>query len=318
MNALDFKNWREKLRLTQQQVADRLGVSRTTIQNWESDTPIPQSVEMSCKVWGHRIKQENPAIGPLTLVYSDGPMFIDPYGPRRRPAMMQQEPFPTNAAVLARVQQLAGGTNFYNPFVIEADHQPLWNAPELARVLQGEDSDAPTLANMLHKTAKAVRDDAANFVRSGPKSPTPAEKEARKKAIVAQADLLDKFAEGSLSEIAGNYLAVEKIFEQLRTLGTRAPDQLVSGIAFAVSVFDRYPLVQEDVITEEGNDRILHYKGYELRFPKIPIFPNKWTINLCSNDPRLFNKLGSRNIVIDGRTREEAIANAKTYVDELG
>jgi hypothetical protein len=317
MNASEFRASRERLGQTQQQVADRLGVSRTTIQNWETNTPIPQTVDMSCKVWEHRIKQENSGIGPLTLIYSDGPMFVDPYGPRRRPAMMQQEPHPSNAAVLARVQQLAGQPNFHNPFVLEADQTFLWNLPELARVINGDDKDAPTLANMLRKAAKAVRDDSANFVRSGPRIPTPDEIKVRQRAIIDQADLLDKFANCSLTAIVRNQLAIEDIFAKLRELGTRAPDALVSGIAFAHSVFDRYPLIEEDVITEDGNDLVLHYKGYEARFPKVPMFSHKWTINLCSDNPHLFNKLGG-NVVIDGRSRDEAIAKAKQRVDELG
>lgn len=318
MNAAEFKAWRQNLRLTQQEVADRLGVSRTTIQNWENNTPIPQTVDMSCKVWEHRLQQENPAVGPLTLIYSDAPMFVDPYGPRRRLAMIQQEPYPTNAAVLARVQQLAGQPNFHNPFVIAADQSTLWNLPELSRVLRGEDEEAPTLTNMLRKAAKIVREDSANFVRSGAGWPTQAEIAARQKDIIAQADLLERFAGENLPAIARHQLAIEDVFANLRQLGLRAPDALVSGIAFALSVFDRYPLLEaEDMIVEDGNDMVLHYKGYEARFPKVPMFPNKWTINLCSNDPRLLNKLGG-NVVIDGRSREDAIAKTKEHVDELG
>jgi hypothetical protein len=318
MDAAQFRAWRVRVGLTQQQVADRFGVSRTTIQNWESNTPIPQTVDMSCRIWEHRLKQESPAVGPLTLIYSDGPMFVDPYGPRRRPAMMQQEPYPTNASALARVQQLAGQANVYNPFIIEADQSPLWNAVELARIVKGDDDGAPTLVNMLRKAATTVRDDSANFVRNGPRTPSPSEIKARQKAIIAQADLLDTFANGSLSTIVRDQLAIEQVFQELRELGTRAPDELVSGVAHALTVFERYPLTEEeDMITEDHNDYVLHYKGYEARFPKIPMFSHKWTINLCSNDRRLFTKLGGRNIVIDGRSREEAIANAKRYVDEL-
>lgn len=318
MQAAEFKSWRERLGQTQQQIADRLGVSRTTIQNWESNTPIPQSVEMSCKVWEHRIRQEDPGLGPLTLIYSDGPMFVDPYGPRRRPAMMQQEPHPTNAAVLARVQQLAGSNSFHNPFVLAADHSPLWNAPELARVIEGKDEGAPTLTNMLRKAAKEVRENSAHYVRSH-RVPTPEEIKAHQSKIDAQADLLDGFADGSLASIVKNQTAIEQVFYKLvHELSTKAPDDLVSGVAFAFNVFDRYPLSdQGDEITSEGNDFVLRYRGYEGRFPKIPMFPNKWTINLCSNDPRLFTKIG-RNVIIEGRTRDEAIANAKSYVDELG
>jgi hypothetical protein len=42
-------------------------------------TPIPQAVDMSCEIWEARLKQENPDLGPVTLIYSDGPMFVDPY-----------------------------------------------------------------------------------------------------------------------------------------------------------------------------------------------------------------------------------------------
>src|SRR6185312_3356715 len=197
--------------------------------------------------------------------------------------MMQQEPFPTNAAVLARVQQLAAESGF---------HKPLWNAPELERVIKGEDNAAPTLSNLLRKVAKIVRDDAANFVRSGPRVPSPSEIDTRKKAIVAQADLLDQFAGSGLAAIVRDQVAIENVFAKFRELGTRAPDAIVSGFAFAVSVFDRYPLIQEDgIISEDGKDFVLHYKGYEGRFPKIPMFSNKWTINLSSNDRRLFTKI---------------------------
>ena len=317
MDAIEFKAWRDRLGQTQQQIADRLGVSRTTIQNWESGTAIPQSVETSCKVWEHRIRQEDPGLGPLTLIYSDGPMFVDPYGPRRRLAMMQQEPYPTNAAVLARVQQLTGRASFHNPFVLAADQSPLWNAPELARVISGEDHQAPTLVNMLRAIAKIVRDNSAHYVRSGPKVPSPSEIEARQSEIIAQAHLLEKIAGDNLFAIVRDMPTVEKVFEQLRSLGTKAPDYLVSGIAFARSVFERYPLmVPDNEIIEDGTDLVLHYKGYEGRFPKIPIFPNKWVINLSSNDRLLFTKIGG-NAVIEGSTRDEALVNAKLHVDDL-
>jgi hypothetical protein len=43
--------WCIRVGLTQQQIADRLGVTRTTIQNWEGGaTSIPQAVEMSCEI----------------------------------------------------------------------------------------------------------------------------------------------------------------------------------------------------------------------------------------------------------------------------
>src|SRR5665213_865742 len=92
MEANEFKTWRQHFNLTQHDVARKLGVSRTTVQNWESGaTPITPAVEMSCEIWEQRLRQEDPDFGPVTLIYADGPMFVDPYGPRQPRAMMQQE-----------------------------------------------------------------------------------------------------------------------------------------------------------------------------------------------------------------------------------
>lgn len=43
MNALDIKNIRKKLGLTQKQLAEMIGVDPKTIQNWEYGKNIPQS-----------------------------------------------------------------------------------------------------------------------------------------------------------------------------------------------------------------------------------------------------------------------------------
>src|ERR1700704_1690153 len=128
MDANQFRAWRETFNLTQEDVAQKFQVSRTTVQNWETGAnPITRAVEMGCEIWSPRLKQEDPDLGPVTLIYADGPMFVDPYGPRRRLAIMQQEPYPTNTAALARVQQLWGRDDFHNAFIIEKAGKPLWN-----------------------------------------------------------------------------------------------------------------------------------------------------------------------------------------------
>src|ERR1700722_725249 len=174
MDANEFSAWRKRAGITQEELADRWArVTRTTIQNWESGaTPIPQAVETACATWERRLKQENPTLGPVTLIFADGPMFIDPYGPRRPIAMMHQEPYQSNAAAIARVVELAGHSDFHNPFVIEKSGEDLWNAIELGRVARGKDSGAPTLVNLLRRLAKHVTETSAQYVRSGPKMPS--------------------------------------------------------------------------------------------------------------------------------------------------
>ncbi len=90
--------------------------------------------------------------------------------------------YQTNAVALARVQQLWGRDEFHNPFIIEESRASLWNIVELERVVTGNDTAAPTLANMLRAVAKHVRDD--KFIaRNGAKLTTPAEAQAHSEVL---------------------------------------------------------------------------------------------------------------------------------------
>jgi hypothetical protein len=231
MNFSDFAAWRRRVGITQEELAERWArVTRTTIQNWETGaTPIPQAVEAACAIWERRLKQENPGLGPVTLIYADGPMFIDPYGPRRRLAMMQQEPYPTNTAVIARVLELATRDDFHNPFVIEKSGDDLWNAVELGRVSSGEDSRAPTLVNLLRRLAYHFKSTSTSYVRSGPDLPSLAEAKKRQGKIEALAAELEVLAEAA-SRGPINYRHIEDILSKLRTLGKQGPDLLVFSI----------------------------------------------------------------------------------------
>jgi len=120
-------------------------------------TPISPLVEQGCTIWEDRLQQIRPDLGPVTLIYSDRPMFINPYGPRRPLAMMHQEPYPTNAAALTRVRELWGRDDFHNPFIIDAAGTHLWNAVQLARVADGSDRDAPLWRRVT--IAKATREE---------------------------------------------------------------------------------------------------------------------------------------------------------------
>lgn len=50
MGEEEFKNMRERMRLTQKELANRLEVTETTIYRWETGkNPIPKSVELALK-----------------------------------------------------------------------------------------------------------------------------------------------------------------------------------------------------------------------------------------------------------------------------
>jgi DNA-binding XRE family transcriptional regulator len=233
MEAKDFKEWRERFNLTQEDVAQRFRVSRTTVQNWESGAnPITQAVEMGCQVWAPRLKQEDHDLGPLTLIYTDGPMFVDPYGaPPRQPAMIRQESHPTNAAAVTRVQKLWGRAGFCDPMIIEKTREPLWNAVELKRVVEGIDTGAPTLSNLLRRIAEDVKSTSTTFVWAE-KGPNPAERKERQQQIEALATQLQTLAATVLDDEAGRR-KVEEVFLKLRGLGKRPRDSLVNGVAHA-------------------------------------------------------------------------------------
>ena len=232
MKAQEFREWRQRWGLTQSDVAEKFFVTRTTIQNWESgSSPITKAVDMSCAIWEERLKQEDADRGPVTLVYSDAPMFINPQGPRRAPAMMRQEPYLTNAAALARVANLWGRSDFHNPFIIEEKGRPLWNAVELARVVGGKDDGAPTIANLVRRIASEIMSTSDKFVSTGPSRGSVAQKDAIEKAADELAQIASSPAKNLIS--AKVQLEIEAKLEKLRKLGKHPSDKLVSNLAQA-------------------------------------------------------------------------------------
>ena len=233
MTGPELRTWREGHGLSQQELADKTGVSRNTIQNWEGSAgALSKSIMTGIQYLDRRLRQEDPLRGPVTLVYADGPMFISPYGPRRV-AMMQQETHTSNAAVLARVRMLMAGNKFFNPFVMEGEMRDLWNMMELQNAVDGRDEGAPTVANMLQKLAATIRSDAPNYVRTGAKLASQADLDKRVREFHALAVQLERIAEQTLPEILGEYRTIEAILGQVRSLGLRPKDSLVSGLAQA-------------------------------------------------------------------------------------
>src|ERR1700691_5395777 len=104
MLASELKEWRKKLRLTQEEAADRLYVSRITIQNWEAGTtPVPKLVDEAVAGDMKRASE----YGPVMLYYSNAPA-VAPKNGFQGIAEMQMEGFANNATALKRVQELWG------------------------------------------------------------------------------------------------------------------------------------------------------------------------------------------------------------------
>src|SRR3954466_5420928 len=78
MEAGEFRRWRKSLRYTQPVAGKKLGVTRATIQNWESAiTRVPKMVELAILPLTRTWKQ-SPEFGPVNLVYADERIWTEP------------------------------------------------------------------------------------------------------------------------------------------------------------------------------------------------------------------------------------------------
>jgi transposase len=235
MTKKEFRDWRQRFGLTQDEAANLFGVKRNTIQNWEAGaTALPGTLEGACEIWTDRLRKQIPDLGPVTLIYADAPMFVAPYGPRGKMAMMQQEPYATNAAAIARVRFLAARPDFQGPFILEKDHKTLWNQVELGRVIDGTDRGAPTVRNTIAKVAKYVTDHSHTYARDGRRALMPTEAKARQENIATIGARLAELAEEAEDRHVP-YAEFEVLLRSLHALGFFPLDRLVSGVAHAIT-----------------------------------------------------------------------------------
>jgi hypothetical protein len=231
MTKEEFRGWREGFGLTQSDIAKRFGVTRNTIQNWESGaTALPSTVESACSVWGDRLKKEIAELGPVTLCYADGPMWIDPYGPRRDVASLQMEPYPTNSAALARIRMIWNDPKVHGPFIMMKSADLLWNQVELARVVDGTDKGAPTVRNTITRLANYILENSAAYVRGDPTLEKVENVEASIRAVGQE--LLQLAAESEKRCVS--YVEFEVMLKRLHGLGSFPTNRHVGDVAHAI------------------------------------------------------------------------------------
>ena len=238
----EFKTWREQTGYTQARAAERFfHVTRATVQNWEAGiTPIPAAVGAACQVWGRRVRQEDAMTGPVTLVFSDGPMFRSPYGPMQKLPMMHSEQYATNAQALELAKEYSKSNGFFNPFIVEKGGETLWNSVELARVIEGKDDEAPTRENLLKRYASAIRALAANAreniqltVWTDP--PLPSEESKKNRSILIEKIALElEYLADSATLESMNYKIIEDRVASLRKHGKTPHSSFVSDAAQAL------------------------------------------------------------------------------------
>jgi len=61
-----------------------------------------------------------------------------------------------------------------------------------------------------------------------------------------------------------------------------------------------------------------NYRGFVISWQEPPMMGNGWTANVATDSPQLLSLMGRNGAeVIEARTRDEMIANAKQYIDRL-
>jgi transcriptional regulator with XRE-family HTH domain len=130
VDASELREWRKTLGLTQLEAADKLGVRRTTFQNWEhGNFPIPPSTKLVCDSLTRRWKQR-PEFGPVTLIYTDRPVWPGPEC-RDETRVLQCEFHDNNEGALARARLVASASALHNPAILGLDGEVIWGAQEL-------------------------------------------------------------------------------------------------------------------------------------------------------------------------------------------
>lgn len=228
MNGNDFRRWRTSYGLSQQELGDRMGVTRTTIQNWEAQTGELSTMASICVTTLDRhLRQEEPLRGPVTLSYADRPSEGSTQN-------LRCEPHPSNAAALCRVQMLSGQSSLHIPNVLEGEAHELWNMMELRKVINGQDEKAPTLRNLLRRIGADIRANTPNSAWRGPALPTDQEHRERACKLNELAGQLEKIAGGEVQDIVAKQNELREILDQTRSLGLRPDDTLVSAVMQAL------------------------------------------------------------------------------------
>lgn len=132
MDVWKFKKWRKKLGYTQAEAAEKLDLSRAAIQYWEAEIrPVPLAVELACRELLRRWKQR-PDFGPVTLLYSDDPIWQQA-SPPCGVLLLRSERHPNNERAIKRAIWLRETMNLITPLIVTDDGNVIWSGPELLR-----------------------------------------------------------------------------------------------------------------------------------------------------------------------------------------
>jgi len=130
MDSVAFKSWRNHLRYTQSEAAKELGVTRSTIHNWEHEaTALPGAIDLACEELTRSWKQR-PTFGPVLLVYTADPIQPAARDPDHLP-IFRCEPLVDNEGAIRRAIQLRRSSNVAGAWILAEGERIIWNNEEL-------------------------------------------------------------------------------------------------------------------------------------------------------------------------------------------
>nr|WP_298690167.1 DUF1870 family protein [uncultured Dongia sp.] len=155
LDATELKAWRSELEMTQAEAAKWFGIARGTYINWENgSTPIPPSAATICSV-AHKRRKMRDLFGPVTLVYTDAPMWQSAYGANRIP-MMQNELYPSTHEAIHRARILSHGGQAHGLLIMDEAGDVTWNAVELNREFHMRSEQYPRIPVVTASEAKRL------------------------------------------------------------------------------------------------------------------------------------------------------------------
>jgi DNA-binding XRE family transcriptional regulator len=135
MDLWGFKKWRLELGYTQLEAGEKLGLSRGTVQYWESEIrPVPLAVELACQEL-LRLWKRRPQFGPVTLLYAeyaDDPISLETSASVGS-ILARSERHPNNENALKSAARPRETTTRFVAFIVEDDGNVIWSGPELLR-----------------------------------------------------------------------------------------------------------------------------------------------------------------------------------------
>lgn len=126
MDAWDLKKWRKRFGYNQFEAAEKLGVNRGALQNWEREVrPIPRAVELACDELSQLAKRR-PDFGPVLLAYTDGPL-LQCSDEAYHVSLIRCDSYPTNDAAIREACRLSRDPLFADPIIFSEDGCVIWD-----------------------------------------------------------------------------------------------------------------------------------------------------------------------------------------------